>query len=78
MFGLLMMLMDKRRAIKREYRIAESTIWSVAIFGGALGATMGMHLFRHKTKKGFFIIGLPLLIILNIIIVSFVTLTYLL
>lgn len=34
--------------------------------GGGVGATVGMRLFHHKTKKGFFHIGLPLLALLQI------------
>ena len=40
---------DKRKAIKGRYRIKESVLLTVAFIGGALGAIVGMHLFRHKT-----------------------------
>ena len=36
---------------------------------GAPGALVGMILFRHKTKHAKFVIGLPLLLLLNIAIV---------
>lgn len=40
---------DKRKAIKGRYRIRESVLLGVSFLGGALGAVIGMYLFRHKT-----------------------------
>jgi uncharacterized membrane protein YsdA (DUF1294 family) len=59
--GLIIMGEDKKRAKKHEYRISEQTLWLVALFGGAVGATAGMQLFRHKTKHLSFKIGFPFL-----------------
>ena len=64
--GFILMLMDKRRAIKSLWRIPERTLLLVALAGGCLGALLGMRLFRHKTKKGFFPLGIPLLFIAHI------------
>ncbi len=57
---------DKFKARHGRWRISEAALWAVAILGGGVGATLGMWLFRHKTKKGFFPIGLPLLALLQI------------
>lgn len=59
--GLIMMGEDKKRAKKHEYRISERSLWLVALFGGAVGATAGMQLYRHKTKHLSFKIGFPFL-----------------
>ena len=59
--GLLIMLVDKHRAITGGFRIPERGIWLTAIIGGSLGCLLGSRLFRHKTKKGAFPWGLPLL-----------------
>lgn len=64
-FGLMIMLMDKHRAIAGQSRIPERGIWTVACIGGSLGCLLGMHLFRHKTKKGAFPWLLPLLFFLH-------------
>ena len=45
-FGL-----DKAKARRGEYRIAESTLLLFAFIGGTLGAYAGRSLFRHKTRK---------------------------
>lgn len=59
--GLLIMKWDKYLARKQKWRIPEKRIWFIAIVGGALGATIGMFLFRHKTKHVSFTLLLPLL-----------------
>ncbi|HEY2421876.1 MAG TPA: DUF1294 domain-containing protein [Neobacillus sp.] len=65
--GLLIMGEDKKRAKKHQYRIRERTLWLVALFGGAIGTTVGMQLYRHKTKHLTFKIGFPLLAVGEII-----------
>ncbi len=45
---------DKRKAQKHKWRIKESVLLSLSFFGGAVGATLGMLLFRHKTKHWYF------------------------
>lgn len=63
------MFIDKKRAEKRKYRIQEKTIWGISMIGGVFGATIGMYLFRHKTKKRLFKIGLPILTIVYIFVI---------
>ncbi len=69
--GLYAMGNDKKRAKNHQYRIPEKTLWLVALFGGAVGTTIGMKLFRHKTKHISFKLGFPLLAILEILFVGF-------
>lgn len=64
--GLLIMLVDKVKAIKNKWRIPEATIFAVASLGGSLGVFIGMHLFRHKTKHPKFAIGVPILLAMHI------------
>jgi uncharacterized membrane protein YsdA (DUF1294 family) len=65
--GLLVMGEDKKRARKHQYRISERTLWLVAVFGGAIGATAGMQVYRHKTKHASFKFGFPVLAIIEVI-----------
>ena len=60
--AFLLMLADKRKAKKKAWRIPESTLLTIAALGGSLGATAGMYLFRHKTRKPKFSLGLPLML----------------
>jgi uncharacterized membrane protein YsdA (DUF1294 family) len=61
-FTLTLMWWDKRKAKKKEWRVAEATLLLLAFIGGALGLLFGMFKFRHKTLKrsfqGVAIIGL--------------------
>lgn len=65
--GFLVMLIDKKKAENGKWRIQEKTIFMVTILGGGIGTILGMYIFRHKTKKLQFTIGLPVITILEII-----------
>lgn len=66
LYGFILMGVDKNKAKKGQYRISEKTLWITAICGGAVGTTIGMNLFRHKTKHTSFRIGFPSLAVLQI------------
>ena len=57
---------DKLKARAGKWRIPERTLFLLAAMGGALGSMLGMLAFRHKTKHKSFVIGMPLLLLLNI------------
>ena len=57
---------DKYRAKKGAFRISEATLFTLAAIGGALSEYMTMRLIRHKTLHKRFMIGLPVIIILQI------------
>ncbi len=61
MYGL-----DKRYAERKDWRVPEANLLTVAALYGALGAFLAMQLFRHKTKHRKFTITVPLLLILQI------------
>ena len=60
---------DKKRAKKGQWRIPEKTLFLSAILGGSIGAILGMYVFRHKTKHWYFQIGIPAILIAQIVIV---------
>ena len=64
--GFLIMFIDKQKAKKGKWRIPEKTIFIVTVLGGGIGTVSGMYAFRHKTQKVNFVIGLPLITILEI------------
>lgn len=57
--------MDKGRARADAWRIPEGTLMALALFGGSIGAIAGMKVFRHKTKKMKFSIGIPLIMVIQ-------------
>ena len=65
---MLVMRMDKARAKNHRYRISEKTLWIMALIGGAIGGTLGMQRFRHKTKHKAFMIGFPALAIVDVMV----------
>ena len=67
LIGFLIMYIDKQKAKKGRWRIPEKTIFLITLLGGGIGTISGMYVFRHKTQKLNFIIGLPLITILEII-----------
>lgn len=71
LLGLYLMFTDKKKAKRGEYRISEKTLWTVSIMGGAIGTTIGMKSFRHKTKHLSFKWGLPILALLEMVIVYY-------
>lgn len=59
---------DKSRARRREWRISESALWMVAALGGSAAMYTIMLVIRHKTKRRRFMIGLPLMLLAQVVI----------
>ena len=57
---------DKQCARKNRRRIPEKTLFLSAILFGALGGTLGMFVFRHKTKHWYFVWGVPAILIAEV------------
>ena len=70
--AFLAMWIDKRKAEKGKWRIPEKTLLLVSIFGGSIGTLIGMYVFHHKTKKARFFIGMPMILIFQIITVIYI------
>ena len=66
-----LMGLDKLFAKLQKRRIPEKTLFAFAVLGGALGGTVGMYSFHHKTLHKSFAIGFPLLTIVQIAAVAY-------
>ncbi len=55
--------MDKLKAGKHQDRIRIVVLLGLAFIGGSLGGLVAMYVFRHKTQKDYFTVGVPLIII---------------
>ncbi len=67
LFSLTMTRADKIRAIRRKWRIPESWFIWLAAFGGGVGIYAGCRIFRHKIKHPKFMIGVPVMVVLQVI-----------
>ncbi|MBO4457254.1 MAG: DUF1294 domain-containing protein [Butyrivibrio sp.] len=65
--GFALMGNDKRRARKNAFRIPEATLFAFSIIGGSLGMLIGMYTFRHKTKHWSFKLGIPIILLVQIL-----------
>lgn len=63
--GIGAMGLDKRKAILHRRRIPERTLFLIALLGGSLGTWIGMYLFRHKTRHLRFVLGIPLILLIQ-------------
>jgi len=69
--GFIAMAIDKRKAKKGEWRIKEGSLFMITLLGGGIGTIGGMYAFRHKTKKLKFTVGLPTILIVEIILIIY-------
>ena len=65
LLSFFLMRHDKQCAKKNQRRVPEKTLFLSAILFGAFGGTLGMFVFRHKTKHWYFRVFFPLLMVLQ-------------
>ena len=59
---------DKWKAKRSKWRIEESTLLWWAAFGGTIGALLGMKAWHHKSRHKKFTIGVPAILIAQLIV----------
>lgn len=69
LLGFFVMGIDKQKAKKGLWRIPEKTLFTVAILGGSIGSIAGMQTFRHKTKHTSFVVGMPVILLIQLFLV---------
>ncbi len=63
----VVMLVDKIKSQNDGYkRISEGMMFFLAAIFGSIGIYAGMFSFRHKTRKWYFLIGIPVIIVNNL------------
>ncbi|WP_425539177.1 DUF1294 domain-containing protein [Microaceticoccus formicicus] len=76
--ALLLFVYDKiesqKKTRSRRNRLSENTLFLVSLLGGSLGSLIAMYAFRHKTRKPFFVIGIPIIFVLNLVLLYLVSL----
>ena len=74
--GFAVMGIDKYKAKMRKWRIPENTLLLFTILGGGIGTISGMYIFRHKTKKAKFTVGMPAILVLEIALFIYLYITF--
>lgn len=69
--GFFAMGIDKWKAKNNAWRIPENTLFVITALGGGIGTIAGMYTFRHKTKKARFNLGLPAILVLEIVLIVY-------
>lgn len=70
--GFAIMLWDKYLAKNNLRRIPEKSLFGIAVFGGSLGCIIGMYTVRHKTRHKSFTLGMPAILIMQLLCLYFV------
>ena len=63
--AVIICIIEKLKAKIDGWRVSEKTLFIVSAIGGALGMYITMQLIRHKTKHKRFMIGLPVIILVQ-------------
>jgi len=72
-FGFYMMWSDKRKARREAWRTPERNFFIVSLLGGSVGCWAGMYVFHHKTQHIKFTVGIPVILLLQIAAVLWLT-----
>lgn len=67
--GIIVTLHDKIAAKRNRWRVSEKTLFILSALGSAVSVYITMLIIRHKTKHKRFMIGIPAIIIAEILIV---------
>lgn len=62
---------DKWFAKKQKNRVRNSTLLGISILGGSIGSLFGMYTFRHKTQTWYYVYGIPVIIIIQLVLIYY-------
>lgn len=68
-FTALLAAWDKWTSKRGMARVSEKTLLLLAALGGSFGLYLSMYILRHKTKRAKFYLGVPLIMIIQLILV---------
>ena len=66
LLAVILTVYDKNAALKNAWRVKERTLLAVCFLGGAFAMLLTMLCIRHKTRHIKFMLGIPLIILLQI------------
>ncbi|MCL2137828.1 MAG: DUF1294 domain-containing protein [Coriobacteriia bacterium] len=70
--AMLVTVVDKRAAESGSRRVSERALLLVSLLGGSPAMYITMRLIRHKTRHALFMVGIPVIIVLQVVVALFV------
>ena len=70
--AFVMFAIDKVNVAEHRSRIRIVTLLGVAFIGGSAGGLLAMYLLHHKTKKDYFTVGIPLMMIMQVVVAFYI------
>lgn len=70
LIGFFIMGIDKRKAKRRKWRVPEKTLFLIALLFGSVGVLVGMYVFRHKTRHLSFTLGIPVILVVQLLLIG--------
>ncbi|MGN0368671.1 MAG: DUF1294 domain-containing protein [Wujia sp.] len=69
--GFSAFALDKKNAVEGRRRIRIVTLLFLSFIGGAIGGLLAMQVFRHKTQTKYFTVGLPLMLVIQVLVIFY-------
>lgn len=67
--SVIITVADKSQAKKHKRRISEKSLMILSVLGGGIGMYATMRVIRHKTHHDKFMIGIPLIISIELVLI---------
>lgn len=69
--SIVITIYDKKSAKRNKQRVPEKTLLLFSVLGGSVCMLLTMKKIKHKTKHKKFMVGIPVIIILQVLLVIF-------
>ena len=70
--AVVVTVVDKLSAIAQKRRVPERTLLTLSALGGSVAMLITMLIIRHKTRKPKFMIGIPAIILVQLVLILLV------
>ena len=65
LIAIIVTIHDKKQAQREGWRVRESTLLLIGVLGGSPAMLLTMGKMRHKTRHAKFMVGLPVILVLQ-------------
>lgn len=72
LISIVVTVVDKINAIRSKRRVSEKALFILSALGGSIAMYITMLIIRHKTRKLKFMLGIPLVILLQLCFALFI------